>query len=202
MQTWIVPIFLGLGLSAATGLRTFLPLLILGLAARFGLFGTALNAHVMWLQSTPALVALGVATVVELLADKIPVVDHALSAIGTVTRPLAGALAAGAVFAHADPAIAILAGVIIGAPTALAFHSVQTGTRLLSTGTTAGIANPFISIIEDVASALLAVMAILAPLLAAIAVVLLFALGYRARLLLRRRMQAPFVAQKTAPPGV
>ena len=61
------------------------------------------------------------------MADKIPVVDHALSAMGTVTRPLAGILAAGAVFSHADPAMAALAGLIVGAPTALAFHAAQAG---------------------------------------------------------------------------
>ena len=200
LQDWIVPIFLGLGLSAATGLRTFLPLLILGLAARFGLFGATINPHAAWMHSTPALIALGVATLAELLADKVPIVDHALSAMGTVTRPLAGALAAGAVFSQADPAVAILAGIVIGAPTALAFHSAQTGARLLSTTTTGGLGNPFVSILEDIASAMLSVMALLAPYLAAIAVGLLLLLGFRARARLRRRLQAPFVS-RVLPPG-
>ena len=43
-QVWVIPALLGLGLAASTGLRTFLPLLMLSLAARFGWFGVELNA--------------------------------------------------------------------------------------------------------------------------------------------------------------
>ena len=42
-QTWLLPALLGLGLASATGLRTFLPLLMLALAVKFGLFGLELN---------------------------------------------------------------------------------------------------------------------------------------------------------------
>lgn len=101
METWVLPVLLGLGLAAATGLKTFLPLLMLALAARFDWFGVSLNDKVGWLDSTGALVGLAVATVAEFVADKVPLVDHALSAIGTVARPAAGALAAYAVLGHA-----------------------------------------------------------------------------------------------------
>ena len=187
MQIWLLPAFLGLGLAAAAGLRTFLPLLILAVSARFHLFGLMLNPQVGWLQSTPMLVGLGVATAIELLADKIPVVDHALAAVGTVTRPVAGALAAGAVFDRVDPATAVLAGLVIGAPTALAFHGVQSATRLVSTAASAGLANPIISLVEDVASGLLAVVAIAAPVIAAVVVAALLLAGLQVRRRLRRR---------------
>lgn len=177
METWFLPAFLGLGLAAATGLRTFLPLLMLAGCVRLGLFGITINPHVAWLGSTPMLVGLAVATVVELAADKIPIVDHGLSAIGTVTRPLAGALAAGAVFSHVDPATAAIAGLVIGAPTALAFHGVQSSARLASTTTTAGLANPLLSVFEDVASGLLAAIAIAAPVIAVVVVAALLAAG-------------------------
>ena len=42
LQTWVLPALLGLGLASATGLRTFLPLLMLALAARFEMFGVRL----------------------------------------------------------------------------------------------------------------------------------------------------------------
>ena len=165
METWILPALLGVGLAAATGFRTFLPLLMLGLAAKFQVFGMQLADAMGWLDSTPALVALGIATVVELAADKIPAVDHFLSALGTVIRPIAGAVAAGAAFSQFDPMIAAIAGLIIGAPTALAFHAAQAGTRVVSTGTTLGLANPFISVGEDLASFFTALLAMLAPVL-------------------------------------
>jgi hypothetical protein len=179
MPTLLLSAFLGLGLAAATGLRTFLPLLILAVAARFHLFGLTLNAQVGWLASTPMLVGLGVAAAAELVADKFPLVDHALHALGTVTRPLAGALAAGAVFHQLDPGMALLAGLIIGAPTALAFHGVQSTTRLASTATTAGVANPALSFVEDLASGLLAIVAIALPVLAALIVAALLFVGVR-----------------------
>jgi hypothetical protein len=188
MQAWILPALLGLGLAAATGLRTFLPLLMLALVARLSLFGVTINPHVGWLASNPALIALTVATLVELAADKIPIVDHGLSALGAVTRPLAGALAAGAVFGHADPALAAIAGLIIGVPTALAFHSAQSGTRLASTATTGGLANPIVSLIEDGLAMALAALAFVAPVLAALAVAGLLFAGFRGLSRLRRRV--------------
>jgi hypothetical protein len=137
-----------------------------------------------------------VATAAELAADKIPAVDHVISLIGTVTRPVAGALAAGAVLVHADPWMAVIAGLIIGAPTALAFHSVQSGTRLASSLGTAGIANPVVSVIEDVIAAAMSVVALIAPLLAAIGVVLLLWLGFSLRGRLRSRRAPPQVPSR------
>lgn len=186
MHTWVLPAMLGFGLAASAGLRTFLPLLMLAAVSRLGLFGVTLNPHVAWLGSTPALIALGVATAAELAADKIPLVDHGLHAVGTVTRPLAGALAAGAVFSHADPTTAGLAGLIIGAPTALAFHAAQSGARVVSTATTAGMANPLVSLIEDGVAAALAAVAFIAPAAAAAGVAALLFLGFKARAKLRR----------------
>ena len=43
LQMWVLPALLGLGLASATGLRTFLPLLMLALAARFEVFGVRLS---------------------------------------------------------------------------------------------------------------------------------------------------------------
>ncbi len=177
METWILPALLGVGLAAATGFRTFLPLLGLGLAAKFQLFGMQLADAMSWLDSTPALIALGLATVIELAADKVPAVDHALSAVGTVIRPIAGAVAAGAAFSHFDPMVAAIAGLIIGAPTALAFHAAQASTRVVSTGTTLGLANPFISAGEDLAAVFTTLLAMLAPVLIPLLLaVMLFAL--------------------------
>jgi hypothetical protein len=57
---------LGIGLAAATGFRVFVPLLVAGLAARAG--WVPLTESFAWLQSTPALVALSTAAVLEILA--------------------------------------------------------------------------------------------------------------------------------------
>jgi hypothetical protein len=173
METWILPALLGLGLAASAGLKTFVPLLTLAVAARFHLFGMTLGGPFTWLGSTAALVALGIATVAELVADKVPFVDHALSLFGTVARPAAGALAAAAAFSSLDPTTAAVAGLIIGAPTALAVHSAQATTRLASTAATGGLANPAVSVAEDVAAFGGSILALAAPVL--VPVVLLIA---------------------------
>jgi hypothetical protein len=185
MVVWILPVLLGLGLglAASTGLKTFVPLLMMAAAARFHLFGLELSGPFAWLASTAALVALGVATAIELVADKIPYVDHALSLFGTVARPAAGALVAAAAFSHLDPTAAAVAGLIVGAPAALAVHSVQATTRVAATATTGGLANPAVSLVEDAAAFGGSVLALAAPLL--VPVVLLIA-----ALLIRRRVAA------------
>lgn len=179
METWILPALMGVGLAAATGFRTFLPLLMLGLAARFQLFGTDLAPAMAWLESTPALIALGLATGLELAADKIPAVDHLLSAVGTVVRPVAGAVVAAAAFTTLDPMVAAMAGLIIGAPAALAFHAAQAGTRVISTTATAGLGNPFVSVLEDLTALGAVLVALLAPLLIPLVLAVLLALLWR-----------------------
>jgi uncharacterized membrane protein len=190
MESWILPALLGLGLAASTGLKTFLPLLMLAAAARYNIFGVDLAGPFEWLGSWAALSALAVAAVAEIAADKIPIVDHALSAVGFVARPAAGALAAAAAFSTHDATTAAIAGLIVGAPTALAFHSAQTGTRVASTATTGGLGNPAVSLAEDVMAFLMALVALALPIL--VPVVLLLAAYVVWRLVRRvRRSFAP-----------
>ena len=179
MQVWVLPALLGLGLASATGLRTFLPLLMLALAARFEMFGVRLIDQMDWLVSWPAIAALGVATTAEFLGDKVPAVDHGLNAVGYVTRPVAGAIAAGSVFWAVDPAMAAVAGLIVGAPAALAFNAAQTGVRVGSTTTTGGLGNPVVSLIEDVLAFLTVIVAFLAPVIIPLVLLVLAVVVFR-----------------------
>lgn len=151
-QQWpfLPALLLGLGLSASSGLRAFLPLLALAIAFHFHAFGLQPTGHFEWLGSDFALVALAFATVVEIAGDKIPFVDHALDSVGTLVRPAAGALAAGAVLNGSDPATGALLGLIVGAPLALGVHGAKATSRGASTVGTFGMANPLVSLIEDV----------------------------------------------------
>jgi hypothetical protein len=162
---WLSAALLGIGLAASSGLRTFLPLLLLAGAGKFGWFGVHLSGSFAWLVSDTAFIALALATVVEVVGDKIPVVDHGLDVVGTGLRPLAGALAAAAVWNNNDPATAALLGLIFGAPLAFGMHAAKAGTRAGSTVTTAGIANPVLSVVEDITALFLGLVALLAPLI-------------------------------------
>lgn len=179
LQTWVLPALLGLGLASATGLRTFLPLLMLALAARFEMFGVRLIDQMDWLVSWPAIAALATATVAEFAGDKVPAIDHALNAIGYVTRPVAGAVAAGSVFWGVDPTAAAIAGIIVGAPAALAFNAAQTGVRVGSTATTAGLGNPLVSLVEDFLAFMTVLIAFVAPILIPVVMVIFAVLVFR-----------------------
>ena len=159
----------GVGIAAACGLRAFLPLFLLGLASRFGSLG--LEPHVRWLASDPALIALGAATALELAADKIPIVDHVLDAIGIALRPAAAWLGAYAVLVQwPEPWGAIVALILGGG--ALVLHTLRAKLRLGSTVLTAGAANPLLSLGEDLLTVLLVGLALLAPLLVLLLVAL------------------------------
>jgi uncharacterized membrane protein len=170
----VLALLLGLGLSASTGLNTFVPLLLLGAAAKFEIAGITLGDKFSWLSSDVALIVLIVASIVEIVADKIPAVDHFLDSIGTFVRPIAGAVAAASVLTGIDPTIAAILGLIIGAPTSFGFHTLKAGTRVASSATTFGCANPVISIAEDIISFGLSVIAIFAPIVVPVALVILF----------------------------
>jgi uncharacterized membrane protein len=169
----VTHILLGLALASASGLRSFLPLLVLASGARFG--HIPLNAHFAWLESNAALGVLAVAAVAELLADKIPVVDHALDVLQTVVRPAAGALVMAGAQTSADPMTAAVLAIIVGAPLAGGIHVAKGGVRVLSTATTGGVANPLISAVEDAIALTVSLLAVLAP-VAAVALVILLIL--------------------------
>lgn len=181
----VMQLLLGLSLASAAGLRAFLPLLALALASRFGL--THVGGQFAWLHSNASLAVLSVATVAELLADKVPVVDHALDALQSVVRPAAGALAVAGTQAHLDPMTAAVLGLILGAPLAGSFHLAKGGARLASTATTAGLANPLLSLAEDATSLVLSALAIFLPALAFVLVLVMLYFGWRVWSRVRRR---------------
>ena len=154
---------LGIALAACAGLRAWLPLLLASLLARAGWLD--LGPSFQFLASNKALLLFAVATVIEIVGDKVPVVDHALDAIGTPLRPAAGALLAASVMGHvSDPLTALVLGTAVGAPAALVPHAAKTALRAASTTFTGGLANPILSLIEDGVSFVLFVLAVLVPL--------------------------------------
>ena len=79
------------GLSASAGLNAYIPLLVIALTARFTDLIT-LSAPFDLLTSAWVIGALVVLLVIEVLADKVPGIDHVNDLIGTFVRPAAGAV--------------------------------------------------------------------------------------------------------------
>jgi uncharacterized membrane protein len=162
----VAAVLMGVSLAACAGLRAFLPVLAAGLAVRMGWWTVP---HGMdWMGSTEALIIFGVATVIEVLADKVPFLDHALDTFHTVVRPVAGALVAAGAFSQLSPGYALALGIIVGAPIAGAFHLSKASTRAVSTALTAGTGNPFLSLVEDLIAAAGVFLALVAPVIAAL----------------------------------
>ena len=160
-------ISLAIGLAACAGLRAWLPLLMAGALARAGVL--TLGPSFGFLASNRALILFGVATVIEVIGDKVPAVDHALDMLSTVLRPAAGTLLAASVMWEVrDPLTALALGVAVGAPSALVPHAAKTVLRAASTTFTGGLANPLISVFEDVLAVGMFVLTVVVPLLAAI----------------------------------
>jgi hypothetical protein len=162
---------LAIALAACAGLRACLPIFLTGVLARFGWLD--LGSAFAFLKSDKALIIFGVATTLEFLGDKIPAIDHALDVIGTPLRPAAGALLAASVLGVAtDPLTALVLGTVVGAPVALVPHAVKSSLRAASTVLTGGLANPLISVLEDVITLALFALAVLVPVFVVLLVVL------------------------------
>jgi hypothetical protein len=171
---------LAVALAACAGLRAWLPLLLAAGLARLGFL--ELGDSFSFIQSDKALIAFGLATLLELAADKIPTVDHALDVISTVARPAAGALLAASVLGTvSEPLTAITLGVAVGAPSALAPHAAKSLIRAGATAFTGGLANPILSLIEDVATAVLFAVALIVPVLVVALLLLLVSAFWRRR---------------------
>lgn len=184
----------GIVLAACTGLRAFMPLFAAGLASRF--LGWDLAPSMGWLASDVGLVTFGVASAAEVIADKVPMVDHALDAVHIVVAPVAGALAGLSVWLNFPTPVAVALALIVAAPVAGGVHVLAAAVRVKSSAASAGTLNPAVSVIEDVVSVGAIVMAILVPLLALVAVVAL--LGLLVRRARRRRRRSPSMRDTAA----
>lgn len=186
----ILQVAAGAALAACCGLRAFLPPLVIGLASRLGVGGLLLGPgfelqeSFAWMASTPALVVFGSALALEVLADKVPWVDHALDTVQTAVRPLAGGLVAAASLTDLDPLPAAVVGLLLGGSVAGGVHVAKANTRLLTTAGTGGLASPVVSLVEDGLALLGTVLGVV---LGGFALVLLAVAGLLFGLWLRRR---------------
>jgi hypothetical protein len=172
----LIALATGLGLSTAAGLNAFLPLLTIGILARFGL--VELAAPFGLLSHPLVLLIVAALAVLDFVGDKVPAVDSALHAVGIIIAPIAGAilaLAAQGDVATVHPLVVGIAGVVVAGST----HLARTTVRPVVTTATAGTANPLVSLAEDGASLLLSVLAIVAPALAIILVIILAVVLFR-----------------------
>lgn len=170
MDTFL-SVALGIALAAATGFRVFVPLLVAGLAARAGWI--PLTDSFSWLATTPALLMLGTAAVLETLAYYIPGVDHVLDVLASPLAIAAGIVASASVMADVNPALMWPLAIIAGGGVAGATKGSAAVVRAKTGLATAGLGNPVVSTAETTGAILLSVLALLLPIVAFAAIVIL-----------------------------
>ncbi|MDO5048376.1 MAG: DUF4126 domain-containing protein [Actinomycetaceae bacterium] len=166
-----------LGLSSASGLNAYIPLVILGALDRWTDV-INLPAGWDWLSSTPALIILAVLLIIEVVADKIPALDSMNDVIQTLIRPASG----GIVFSSGLGQEQVVDGsagfpwgtFIVGVVIALVIHLLKSLSRPAANVSTAGIAAPALSTGEDVLAIGLSLFSIYLPILVLVLLVLLF----------------------------
>jgi hypothetical protein len=171
----LLGVFTAFGLSASAGLNAYIPLLVVGVVAHYTDWLT-LNTPWDLLANPWVLIVLGVLVIIEMLADKVPAVNHINDVIQTVIRPAAGAVAFAAsakVITDINPVLALICGLLVAG----SVHAVKAGAvRPVVTATTGGAGNVPVSIAEDIISTLTSILAIVLPIVMAVILVLLVVL--------------------------
>jgi hypothetical protein len=170
-------IALGVGLAAASGFRVFLPMLVVSVAAYTG--HLPLGENFAWLATPGALIMLVVAALIEILAYYIPGVDNLLDALATPAAVVAGTLVSAAVITDLPPMLKWTTAIIAGGGVAGLTQGVTALLRAKSTVLTAGVGNPVIATAELGGSLLVSLLALAAPLVALLAVIVFLWLAMR-----------------------
>ena len=190
----MLEVLTGSGLAASAGLNAYIPLLLMGLLSRYTDL-VELPSGWQWLGNGWVVLILAVLLAVEVVADKVPVVDHVNDVVQTVVRPTAGGLAFGAgagsetvtvsdpdTFFSSHQWVPVVVGVLI----ALGVHLLKAAARPVINATTAGVGAPVASTAEDATSVIMSVVALLLPVLV---LVFLVALVIFVPWLFRRRRE-------------
>jgi hypothetical protein len=173
----LLGVIIGIGLSATCGFRIFVPLLGMGIAYKAGALNFA--AGFDWIGSWPAIIAFGLAMVLEIAAYYIPWLDNILDTIATPAAVVAGTIATASMVSDVSPFFRWTLAIIAGGGVAGLIQGSSVVLRGASTASTGGIANPVVSTGELIASILGTVISILLPYLAIILVALLISMIIR-----------------------
>jgi len=163
-----------LGLSIPAGLNAYIPLLAVALAQRFNWLELKRPFDILGEWWMIAIIA--VLLIVEIVADKVPLVDHVNDIIQTIIRPAAGgivAVASAGSATNVSPWLLVLTGVLLAG----GVHVVKAATRPVVNVTTAGVGAPVVSAAEDAGAVAISAAAIFAPILVVFLIaILLFVL--------------------------
>lgn len=167
----LLTILMGIGLSAASGFRIFIPFLVVSIASLTG--NLTLADSFSWIGTYPALITFGMATVLEIAGYYIPWVDNILDTIASPVAVIAGIILMASVVTGISPLMKWALAIIAGGGVAGTIQALTGVTRITSSITTGGLGNPAVSTVESGSSLTLSALAIFIPVIAGLVVIAL-----------------------------
>jgi len=183
----ISAVMAGISLSAASGLRVFIPILALGLAGRFGVL--EVSEQFVWLTSEPVLIVVGLAALFEAGAYYVPLVDNALDLLATPAAMAGGTVIVSSLLPEMNDVSQWTTAALVGGGSAGIVQIATVLTRGLSTATSGGLTNPLVATGETGGSLLAVMLALLVPIFFGIVVIV--ALVALIVWVIRRLLQRP-----------
>lgn len=172
----LLGIFSAFGLSASAGLNAYIPLLVVGVIAHYFPKTLTLSQPFDLIANPWILILLGILVIIEMIADKIPAVNHINDIVQSIVRPAAGAIAFAAsanVITDVNPVLALACGLLVAG----GVHTVKAAAvRPAVTAATAGAGNTPVSITEDIIAFVSSVLAIMLPIIMGIILIILLAM--------------------------
>lgn len=158
---WVLGVLVGVSLSAACGFRVFVPMLVMSIAVHSGYLEPASGFE--WLGSWPALMGFGLATVIEIVAYFVPVVNNVLDVIATPAAAIAGTILTASMAGDLSPVFRWILAAVAGGAVA---GGVQLATVSVRSAVTPAGASGLVSAAEDGAAVATSLLAVTVPLLA------------------------------------
>lgn len=158
-------------LAGGAGIRATLPAFLISVLHQLSPEDYPLSPQADWIGKPEICFLLGLLLLLEILADMIPAVDHAVHAILTPAHPAMGAFMA-VTPDYCGGAITKVPMACAGAFMALGVHSGKAAVRAGSSATTGGMANPCVSVVESVVALFVMVSSVIHPYIALAAVAL------------------------------
>ena len=189
----LLGLIIGIGLSAACGFRLIVPFMVISISALSG--NLTLAPDMEWIGTYPALITFSIATLLEILVYFIPWVDDIMGVLSIPVSVVAGTILTAAFVPEMSPFLRWSLAAIAGGTVAGTTETLTTGLRFASTATTAGMGNGLLSIGELLSSTLLALLALLVPVISFLFVIFFLSWSIQKGIglasLIRRRHYSP-----------
>ncbi|MFP4459711.1 MAG: DUF4126 domain-containing protein [Candidatus Zixiibacteriota bacterium] len=154
---------LGLALAASCGFRVFIPMLVVSIASFSG--HIELASDFQWIATKAALIVFAIATVLEVAAYYVPWLDNILDVLSTPVAIIAGIIVAASFISGMHPLLKWVLAIVAGGGAAGLVQGATAGLRVTSSASTAGVGNPIVATLENIAATVISVLSVLLPVL-------------------------------------